>query len=159
FGMPAVSDYWKRDGIHPQHPINESMGQTRFEQIQRYFHISGPQLETDKENNDEWSYKIRPLADHIRQVSQTTYQVGSNCSIDEAMVRFTGRSKHTYKMPNKPISEGYKIWVLANGGYIWDFRFHSRTANNHIKRIPGLSDTSSIVYDLAKSLPYKRMAF
>jgi hypothetical protein len=28
-------------------------------------------------------------------------------------------------MKNKPISEGYKIWVLADYGYVWDWLWHS----------------------------------
>jgi hypothetical protein len=32
--------------------------------------------------------------------------------IDEAMVSYSGRINHTTKMKNKPIAEGFKIWVL-----------------------------------------------
>ena len=39
---PAVQDYWRHDGLNPAHPISEHMGQTRFEEIKRYFHVSPP---------------------------------------------------------------------------------------------------------------------
>jgi hypothetical protein len=28
-------------------------------------------------------------------------------------------------MKNKPIEEGFKLWVLGFGGYVYSFRFHS----------------------------------
>jgi hypothetical protein len=42
------------------------------------------------------------------------------------MIRSFGRSQHTYKMPNKPISQGYKLFALADRGYIWSFTPTSR---------------------------------
>ena len=40
------------------------------------------------------------------------------------MVLFIGRSVHTIKIKNKPVKEGYKIWLLGFKGYMWDFIFH-----------------------------------
>jgi hypothetical protein len=37
------------------------------------------------------------------------------------MIRGFGRSYHTFKipkMPNKPIQQGYKLFAIANQGYI-----------------------------------------
>src|ERR1700709_1463873 len=43
------------------------------------------------------------------------------------MTAFKGRSFHTVKILGKPITEGYKIWVLScRGGYIIDWLYHSR---------------------------------
>lgn len=43
---------------------------------------------------------------------------GSNLTVDEAMVRFTGRSlETTTTIPTKPTPTGYKVWVLAQKGY------------------------------------------
>jgi hypothetical protein len=44
-----------------------------------------------------------------------------NVSIDEMMIWFFGRSKHTFKAPNKPIKEGYKIFALYKAGYTYHF--------------------------------------
>lgn len=40
--------------------------------------------------------------------------------IDEAMVSYSGRTNHTTKMKNKPIAQGFKIWVLGDNGYVCD---------------------------------------
>ena len=50
------------------------------------------------------------------------YQVpGSNVTIDEAMILFTGREIHITKMPNKPISQEYKFFCRAVKGDVWEF--------------------------------------
>jgi hypothetical protein len=41
------------------------------------------------------------------------------------MIPYRGRSLHKVKLKNKPISEGYKVWVLADNGYAWDWLWHS----------------------------------
>jgi hypothetical protein len=40
------------------------------------------------------------------------------------MIVYRGRSKYTTKFKNKPISEGYKVWVLAEYGYIWSWLWY-----------------------------------
>ncbi len=47
-------------------------------------------------------------------------------SVDEAMVRFTGRSYHTVKQKGKPIKQGYKVWCLgSHKGYYADWLLYS----------------------------------
>jgi hypothetical protein len=47
-------------------------------------------------------------------------------AVDEIMVSFKGRSIHTMKIKNKPINEGFKIWVFNFNSYIYIFCFHFR---------------------------------
>ena len=44
--------------------------------------------------------------------------LGQNVSFDEMIVLFARRSKHTLKMKNKLISEGFKIWALCDYRYL-----------------------------------------
>jgi len=83
-----------------------------------------------------------------------------NISIDEAMIHFYGRSRDTFKMPNKLIDEGYKVFCLADHGYVFDFRMISWSKlTPEVEDIDNLSRTSSIVFSLIISLPYKYLAF
>ena len=71
------------------------------------------------------------------------------------MVQYCGRSLHTYKMPKRPISEGYKIFALAEHGYIYSFIWSSRVKGMQkdiILRL-GLIPTGSLVWALANTLP------
>jgi hypothetical protein len=72
--------------------------------------------------------RLAPLFELLRTKFKAYVVLGQNVSFDEMMVPFTGRSKHTIKMKNKPIKEGFKIWALCDHGYTWDFRFYSRVA-------------------------------
>jgi len=63
------------------------------------------------------------------------------------------------KMPNKPISEGYKIWALCDRGYCIDWRFHSRTCSvaelspKLCKDKCGLPPSVAAVEELARCIP------
>ncbi len=76
----------------------------RFKQIKRYFHISPP-----SQTATHWHTKLEPLASLLRTKFQAYVVQGQNVSFDEMKILFAGRSKHTLKMKNKPISEGFKI--------------------------------------------------
>ena len=103
---------------------------------------------------------MEPLLETVRQASSKYYTPGTEVSIDEAMIRFCGRSRDTFKMPNKPIDEGYKAFCLADRGYIFDFRMASRSRPTPgVERVDNLSNTSAMVFSLAMSLPYKHKAF
>ena len=58
------------------------------------------------------------------EASSKYYTPRTEVSIDEAMIRFHGRSRDTFKMPNKPIDEGYKVFCLADRGYVLIFAWH-----------------------------------
>lgn len=71
-------------------------------------HIADPDIVlTDM----EWYKKLEPISSSIRQHCQTLAIPAINVSVDEMMVRFFGRSKHTVRMPKKAIKEGYKIFA------------------------------------------------
>jgi anaphase-promoting complex subunit 8 len=64
------------------------------------------------------------------------------------MVRCFGRILYTYKMPNKPIKQGYKIFALAEHGYIWTFSWSSRQLGiEEMFKWPGLTPTGSMVVE------------
>jgi hypothetical protein len=70
------------------------------------------------------------------------------------MIRFFGRSKHTFKAPNKPIKEGYKVFALCEAGYTYYFMWSSRSDSyGELIKLPNLSPTESMVYQLAQRLP------
>jgi hypothetical protein len=81
----------------------------------------------------------------------------TNVAVDEAMMRCTGRSRDTYKMPNKPIQRGYKFHCLADHGYVWDFHPTSNQCGpDPVPSIEGLTATGEVVYHLCCKLPRAR---
>jgi hypothetical protein len=66
----------------------------------------------------------------------------------------TGRSPDTYKMPSKPIKQGFKFHCLADHGYIWDFHPTSNQAGSDlVPSTDGLTARGEIVYHLLRKLP------
>jgi len=37
-----------------------------------------------------------------------------------------GRAPEIVNIPSKPTPEGFKIWILANEGYVLDFMWHAK---------------------------------
>ncbi len=69
------------------------------------------------------------------------------------------RSLHTYKMPNKPIKQGYKIYGIADHRYLYNFLWSSREKGlQDVLHWPGLTKTGCLVRNLALSLPRRRLA-
>ena len=121
----------------------------RFQQLKRFLHIS--RLEADMSHKQQpkdkrWWYKLEPLASLWESAAQRYYQVGSNLFIDETMIRCFGRSSHTIKMPSKPIEKGYKIFALAEHGYIWAF-----TVGFH-KFVTGMACASYVILRLYQQM-------
>jgi hypothetical protein len=70
-------------------------------------------------------------------------------SIDELMVRCFGWSIHTYKMPNKPIPQGYKLFGIADHGYLYAFLWSSKAKGlQHVVLCPKLIATGKTAYCL-----------
>jgi hypothetical protein len=90
----------------------------RFQQIMRYFHVSPPPTSSIRLPSSHWHLKLEPLASLLRTKFKAFVILGQNVSFDEMMVPYSGRSKHTLKMKNKPIKEGFKIWALCDRGYL-----------------------------------------
>jgi hypothetical protein len=55
----------------------------------------------------------------IRLAFQQNWELRPHLAIDESMISFGGNSSHTVKIRNKPIKEGFKVWVLGDKGYVW----------------------------------------
>lgn len=73
------------------------------------------------------------------------------------MIRYTGQSKDTYKMPNKPIDQGYKFHCYAYAGYIHDFTPTSNQcgpdpiSGSGYPEIECMSITSQLVFELIQA--------
>ena len=44
--------------------------------------------------------------------------------VDEIMVLFIGRMVHIVKIRNKPMKEGYKMWLIGFNSYVSNFLYY-----------------------------------
>jgi hypothetical protein len=76
--------------------------------------------------------------------------------VDEAMARYTGKSKAITTIPNKPTPTGIKIWVAAQRGFFLRWLYHQPGKKGGafgVSKIQGLNTTQSVVPTLLAQLP------
>jgi hypothetical protein len=106
-GTSSIESFWAKDSNTIHKPM-EFITFYRFKQIKRYFHISAPPS-TPRLPTAHWHLKLEPLTSLLRTKFKEFVVLSQNVSFDEMIVPFSRRSKHTLKMKNKPIKEGFKI--------------------------------------------------
>lgn len=122
---PRIEDYWKNNLDKPIYTaIQRAMSIIRFQQIKRFFKMSDPRNDADSTGPDWWK-KLEPFASDFQKASLQYYLPGSHVSIDEQLVLFKGRSRHTMQLHVKEASQGFKLYTLCEGNYLLAFLFTS----------------------------------
>jgi hypothetical protein len=122
----CVGDYWGNIDNHGvEHVIKQYITLNRFEQLDRYFRITQP-LELGGPEPHSTFDRIQDFSEHVRLLCRELFTPGIHLAVDESIQRFMGRLNKIVNIPSKPTPEGFKIWILANHGYILDWLWHAR---------------------------------
>ena len=90
------------------------MSRDRFLEIHRYLHFTNNEaLHAPGSPGYDKLGKIKPIITALSEHFRAVYKPGKNISIDEAMIRFKGRSIIKQYLPMKPIKRGIKVWMWA----------------------------------------------
>ena len=108
-----------------EHIVKKYIGRVRFEQLDCYFWCTEPWLDDDPIPRSTFN-RVNELAEYIRLTYRKLYNPGTYLAVDETIKRFMGRAPEIVNIPSKLTPEGFKIWVLANEGYILDWLWHAR---------------------------------
>ena len=74
--------------------------------------------------------------------------------MNEQLIEFKGRSKHIMILTTKAADQGFKIYSICHENYLCSFLFTSKICKiAELIPIRGLTDSSSVVVQLCKSLP------
>ena len=67
------------------------------------------------------------MIDHLSSRFSDLYNPHQEVAVDEAMIKFTGRSTLKQYMPLKPVKRGIKVWALADShnGYFHKFQVYT----------------------------------
>ena len=109
---PRVCSYWNKNPeknfIHYQ--ILFHIAKNRFEQIDRFFHISESQFQAETTQNLQQIFeKLEPLASVLRKRCAKVWKFGTHLIIDEAIARFTDKTKKIVNISKKPTLKDFKI--------------------------------------------------
>ena len=126
--LPAIRDYWRRDATFHYAPIADKISRDRFLDILRYLHfVDASELPNPSDTHYDRLCRIRPVIEFVRRACRESFQPGAHQAIDEAMVKFKGRSSLKQYMPLKPTKRGIKVWVRSDSktGYMCDFEVYT----------------------------------
>ena len=126
--LPHIYDYWSSDSVFHNFFISSCISRSRFLDIKRYLHfVDNTTLVPRGETGYDKLGKIRHLLNLIRKQTLTNYSPHRENSIDEAMIRYKGRSSLKQYLPKKPIKRGIKVWVRgdSHNGYICDYQVYT----------------------------------
>lgn len=151
--LPSLDDYWKKDTLFHYSPIASKISRDRFKEIRRYIHFrDNTTIPPPGTPNSDRLAKIRPLIDKINERCADIYNPGRDVSVDEAMIKFQGRSALKQYLPKKPVKRGIKVWVMADSenGY-----FHTMQVYTGKEKTPEKHLGARVVKDLTASLKNK----
>ena len=126
--LPDLYDYWSTDEALHYFPVASRISRKRFLEIQRYLHFAN---NDNIVNRGEPGYdrlaKVRPVIDSVRPSFLANYKSHKENSVDEAMIKYKGRSALKQYLPLKPIKRGFKVWVRADSrnGYMCDLEVYT----------------------------------
>jgi len=98
--------------------MSDAMSRNRFEEILSVFHLA----DNDYLTPCDVFAKVRPLYSIINDKYLEYYLNDEDLSIDESMLPYYRRHSSKHRIVGKPITMGYKMWVLApSDGYVVQF--------------------------------------
>ena len=115
--LPSVGDYWSKDPLLHYAPTADRILRWRFRGISRYLHfVDNDHLAPRRDPTHDRLEKVRPLIDLLSLKFETLYEPSKNVAVDNAMIKFQGRS---FLKQYMPIKRGIKVWVLgdSSNGY------------------------------------------
>ena len=114
--LPSIDDYWKRDLYLHYPPVADRISRDHFRELSRYLHfVDNTTLHPRGNPLHDRLGKVRPIIEHLEKRFAQVYEPNRELSVDEAMIKFQGRSSIKQYMPMKPTKRGIKVWVLADG--------------------------------------------
>ncbi len=129
---------WSSDWVLGVPALAAVFTRKRFWQLWCNLHLADNTQAPDRNDPSfDRLYKLRPMLNILSDAFRMAHQPSQQISVNEAMVRFKGRSSLKQYMPKKPIKRGFKIWCLsdANGGYLEEFKIYTGNIYNLHTRI------------------------
>ena len=152
--LPSIKDYWRNDIVFNYRPLSSRISRTRFLDIHRFLHfVDNDSLPAYGNPSYSKIQKVKPVLTYISTKLYEAFVPGRDLSVDEAMVKYKGRSSIKQYMPAKPVKRGFKIWMLADAatGYVLKFSVYEGKTNNTVEK--GLG--ANVVLNMTENLHHR----
>ena len=116
--------------------------------LHSFFYI----VNNQNSNRDDKLYKVRPLIHSLSLAYQKYYILNKEISIDEKMIKYTGRVSFLQYVQNKPTRLGFKVFVLSDAlsGYVFNWHFYTGAGSQRTNNL-----ARNIVVELVQGLEFK----
>jgi hypothetical protein len=126
--VPTIDLCWSSDPLFRIQPVANVMAVKRFKKIREVLHAND-NSRAPKRGDPQYDklFKVRPVLQQLNATFLEQAVASTSQSIDEAMIKFKGRSSIKQYMPMKPVKRGYKVWVRSDSrtGYIYEFDIYT----------------------------------
>ncbi len=107
--LPSIEDYWKKNPVYHYAPIADRISRERFREISRYLHFTdNTTLAPRASPQYDRLGKIRPVLEYLELRFSDVFTPGKDLAVDEAMIKFQGKSSMKQYIPKKPTKRGIK---------------------------------------------------
>jgi len=116
--LPSLDDYWKRDPLFHYAPIANPISWDRFRELLWYLHfIDNATLLSRRSPGYDRLGKVHPIITYFPAKFVELYNPHKELAVDEAMIKFQGRSSLKQYIPLKPVKQGVGVgrqqeWIL-----------------------------------------------
>ena len=147
-----TENYWDlHSDLHGDPEISQHMSLKRWQQIKRFFKLSNSRIEPNFLIH--WICKLEPISTLFQQHCQRYIRPVRDVAVDEQLILFKGRSRHTMTISFKAAGKGFKIYCLCVNNYLFAFMYASKPSKIvGLEHTKGLSDSASMVLQLVKQL-------
>ena len=97
-----------------------SISKNRFKQIMSFLYFKD-RGENPSFIETNWWDKLDSIMSLLRQKSVYYWIPNTNITVDEVMIKFKSRTLQKVIIPDKSIPTGFKIFTLADSGYIFNW--------------------------------------
>lgn len=125
--VPRMSMLWSKNKSLRNEAVASAISRDRFLLIFSKMYFNSPK----KPDGAGKTYYMDELLNCLKHTFNRVRSEASRQSIDEAMVKFEGRTSIKQFMKDKPVDRGVKGWVRADSetGYVYDFIIYTGKQN------------------------------
>ena len=146
YRYPAVKD----ETFHYS-PTVRRISRDRFFELHHYLHfVDNATLSPARTPGYDKLGKVQPNLDMLSERFTALLEPQKEISIDEAMIKFEGRSTLKQYMPPKNIKRGIKVWMRADAlsGYVSAFEVYTGIKAGSAEKGLGASVVKTLTEDL-----------
>ena len=121
--LPRLDYHWRSNNLYCCPLCPNVMKRIEFMRIHSFFHIAN----NENANLQDKLYKLRPLITKLSSSFTRYYVLHKELTVDEKMIKYTGRVSFLQHVRNKPIRFGFKVFVLSDAisGYVYSWSFYT----------------------------------